>query len=115
VQASQAQFVDGRFTGSVHMSRPAWIMLKESYSPHWTATVDGRRVHTAMLAPSFVGIPVPAGTHHVSFQYQSSSSYPFLFLLGGLTLFALVIVPWTWRRRKGAVACARRMSRSLAE
>ena len=51
-------------------------MLKESYYPHWQATVDGKPVKTAMLAPSFVGVPVPAGTHDVVFQYHSAVGVP---------------------------------------
>ena len=33
--------------GRSRRSRPAWVMLKESYSPRWTATVDGKPVKTA--------------------------------------------------------------------
>ena len=51
-----------------------------------------------MLAPSFVGVPVPAGTHHVVFQYRSQSGYPALFALGVLTLLAFVFAPSLWRR-----------------
>ena len=84
---------NGRFAGTVTASRPAWVMLKESYYPHWRATVDGKPVKTAMLAPSFVGVPVPAGTHQVVFQYHSESSYPALFALGALTLLGLIFGP----------------------
>jgi uncharacterized membrane protein YfhO len=73
-------------------------MLKESYSPRWEATVDGKPVPTQMLAPSFVGVPVPAGTHLVVFKYHSRSSYPYLFALGVLALLVLALGPWAWRR-----------------
>lgn len=98
VEQSDANLHDGRFTGEVTASRPAWVMLKESYAPHWTATVDGKAVQPQMLAPSFVGVPVPAGTHRVVFAYEPSSSYSYLFALGALTLLGLVLAPWGWRR-----------------
>jgi hypothetical protein len=89
---------DGRFTGQVQAARPAWVMLKESFHKRWTATVDGEAVEPQMLAPSFVGVPVPAGTHLVVFQYESSSAYPALFLFGALVLAALIAAPALWRR-----------------
>ena len=44
VDRTDATLDDGRFTGRIHATRPAWVMLKESYSPRWTATVDGEPV-----------------------------------------------------------------------
>jgi hypothetical protein len=89
---------DGRFTGQVQAARPAWVMLKESYYPRWTASVDGVAVKPQMLAPSFVGVPVPAGTHLVVFKYRSGSSYPALIVFGVLVLIGLVLTPVLWRR-----------------
>ena len=53
-------------------------------------------VKTAMVAPSFVAVPVPAGTHQIVFQYHSESSYPALFALGALTLLGLAFGPKLW-------------------
>ena len=98
VDKTSAELTDGRFSGEVNASRPAWVMLKESYSPQWTATVDGKPVKTQMLAPSFVGVPVPAGRHTVVFSYKSRSFYPALFAFGALTLLGLALGPAGWRR-----------------
>ena len=98
VETSSADLDNAHFTGEVTASRPAWVMLKESYSPQWTATVDGKPVKTQMLAPSFVGVPVPAGTHTVAFAYKSRSFYPALFAFGALTFLGLALGPWGWRR-----------------
>jgi hypothetical protein len=95
---SEVSYADGRFSGGVHATRPAWVMLKESYSPRWTAHVDGEQVDTAMVTPSFVGLPVPAGDHIVVFEYRPISSYPLLFLFGVLVLAALAFGP-AWLRR----------------
>jgi len=98
VESDYAGYDRGRFTGRVHADRNAWVMLKESYSPRWTATVDGVPVKTAMLAPSYVGVPVPAGDHFVVFQYKPISHYPLYFVIGLFTLLALIFGPIVWRR-----------------
>jgi hypothetical protein len=98
VISSTTSLDNGRFAGRVTAVRPAWVMLKESYYPHWHAKVDGLPVRTAMLAPGFVGVPVPAGTHDVVFQYHSQSGYPLLFAIGVLTLLGLASGPALWRR-----------------
>jgi uncharacterized membrane protein YfhO len=89
---------DARFRGEVDASRPAWVMLKESYSPQWTATVDGKPAKTQMLAPSFVGVAVPAGRHSVVFTYKARSYYPLLFAFSALTMLGLALGPRGWRR-----------------
>lgn len=95
---------DGRVSGQVRASRPAYVMLKESYYPRWTATVDGISVKPTMIAPSFVAVPVAVGTHVVTFQYRSSSRYPALFAVGALVLLALVFGPERWRRARARCA-----------
>jgi hypothetical protein len=90
----------GRFSGAVHANRDAWVMLKESYSPRWTATVDGKPVKPAMVAPSFVAVPVTAGDHFVVFKYKPTSRYPLYFAIGLVTLLALIFGPIVWRRSR---------------
>jgi hypothetical protein len=80
---------DGRYVGRVVADRPAVVVLKASYDPRWTATVDGRRVRPFMVAPSFVAVAVPAGTHAVEFAYAGYPGYPALFAVGLLALLAL--------------------------
>jgi hypothetical protein len=107
VDSSEAAIADGRFTGQVTAERPAWVMLKTSYAPRWTASVDGRRVQPAMLAPGYVGVPVARGTHRVVFRYEPSTSYPLYFAAGALVLAVLALVPALGRRRgKGALHAA---------
>jgi len=100
VDAAHADIAGGRFTGRVTADRPAWVMLKTSYVPRWTATVDGRAVRPAMLAPGYVGVPVGQGTHRVVFQYRPSSSYPLYFAIGVLTLALLLFGPIVVRRAR---------------
>jgi hypothetical protein len=81
---------DGRYAARVVAARPAIVVLKASYDPHWHATVDGHRVRPFMVAPSFVAVAVPAGGHAVEFAYGGYPGYPLLFALGLLALGALV-------------------------
>jgi hypothetical protein len=98
VDSNRDSLDNGRFAGRVTATRASWVMLKESYAPHWRATVDGKPVKTAMLAPSYVGVPIPAGTHDVVFQYHSDTKYPEYFAIGIVTLFGLAFGPKLWRR-----------------
>ena len=51
-------------------------MLSASYDPGWTATVNGRRQPTRMVAPALVAVDVPAGTDHVVFRFHGYGDYP---------------------------------------
>jgi hypothetical protein len=84
---------DGVFSATVDASRPAAVLLKSSYDPRWKVTVDGLADKTAMMAPSLVGVDVPAGRHEVTFRYKPYGHYPLLVVIGVLTLVALVVVP----------------------
>jgi uncharacterized membrane protein YfhO len=83
-------------------------MLKESYYPHWTATVDGHPVKTQMLAPSFVGVAVTPGQHRIEFHYVPYQYYWLLFLIGALTLVALIVLPRRGRQIYERVRTLRR-------
>jgi Gpi18-like mannosyltransferase len=88
--------VDGAFTATVRTNRTAAVLLKESFDPRWTVTVDGVARKPVMIAPSLVGVEVPAGTHTVAFRYKPYPDYPILVTVGLLSLLALTIWP-RWR------------------
>jgi uncharacterized membrane protein YfhO len=60
--------------------------------------VDGRRAHTEMVAPSFVGVQVSAGPHRVEFRYVPFPYYPELLVIGALALLAVGFAPRLRRR-----------------
>ena len=78
-----AQPDQGIFGGEVVANRPAVVMLKSTYDPRMHVTVDGKPAKTQMLAPSFIGVAVPVGTHRIQFQYEPFGYYWELFLIGG--------------------------------
>jgi hypothetical protein len=83
----------GVFAASVAMRRRAIVLLKASYDPSWTATVDGRAVKPVMMAPSLVGVEVGPGRHSVRFRYSPYGAYPWLLAIGILTALGLAILP----------------------
>lgn len=93
---------DGVFGGTVDANRPSVVMLKTTYHPRWKVTVDGKPAKTQMVAPSFIGVAIPAGQHTVEFTYEPYPDYWILFLVGFLTLVALAVVPRVWARRRRA-------------
>ena len=83
---------NGDVTASVNASRPAVALLSASYDNRWTATVDGVPAPTQMIAPTLVGVAVPAGKHTVEFRYVSYPWYWFWFLVAAATI-ALMFRP----------------------
>jgi Gpi18-like mannosyltransferase len=84
---------NGVFLATVHADRAAAVVLKASYDRRWTATVDGRAVKPAMIAPSLVGVEVPAGRHLVWFRYRPYAGYTTLFAIGAVALLGLALLP----------------------
>ena len=102
--------VEGTVTARVVANRTSVVLLKESFDPGWTVTVDGRPEPTEMVAPAYVGVRVGAGHHVVVFRYQAYPDYPELFGLALAAILALGFGPWLWRRRvpgSGAAAANR--------
>jgi Gpi18-like mannosyltransferase len=95
VLSQDARPADGVFDASVDARRTAVVLLKASYDPRWSVTVDGHPAKTSMMAPSLVGVEVGPGTHEVAFRYRPYGSYPLLFVLG---LGALVGLFFAGRR-----------------
>jgi hypothetical protein len=91
---SQSQVLrNGAALATVTANRRAVVLLKASYDPRWTATVDGKPVKPTMTAPSLVGVEVPKGRHLVWFRYEPYDGYPVLLAIGALTLLGLGIYP----------------------
>jgi hypothetical protein len=88
----------GTAIATVRMRQPGVAVLSASYDPGWTATVNGRRQPTRMVAPALVAVDVPAGTSHVVFRFHGYGDYPELLALGALTLAFLAGAPIVLRR-----------------
>lgn len=100
VLSERIDLEQGRAVATVFARRTAVVLLKASYDPGWTVTVDGESVSTEMVAPALVGVQVAPGEHTVVFSFRGYSSYPLLFGIGFLTLVIIGLCPMWWRRNK---------------
>jgi Bacterial membrane protein YfhO len=89
--AESDKLQQGLVAASVRMRRAGVVVLSASFDPGWTATVDGRRQRTEMVAPALVATIVPAGTHRIIFRYRGWQDYPLLFVVGAAALVALAV------------------------
>ncbi len=90
VLAESDKLQQGLVAASVRMRRAGVVVLSASFDPGWTATVDGRRQRTEMVAPALVATTVPAGAHRIIFRYRGWQNYPLLLAVGAAALVALV-------------------------
>ena len=98
---SLGQIVDEAVTpdtlgANVIASTSGVLVMKMTYHPNWHVTVDGREQHTFMVSPSYIGIRIEPGRHHVEAQYRSSGMKKMLTVLSGLCLLATIVV-WVAR------------------
>ena len=54
---------------------PAFLVTSDVFYPGWRATVDGVSVFVYQTDYALRGVPVPAGTHVVRFEFSSHSLY----------------------------------------
>ena len=105
VRAERANLDDGQASATVRMRRPGIAVLSASYDPGWTATVNGRRQPTRMVAPALVAVDIPAGTDHVEFRFDGYDDYPELLALSGLTIAIFTVAPmWARRTRRRRIS-----------
>ena len=78
--------------------RPAYLVLSEVFYPGWKATIDGTRVELERADYLITALPLPAGSHTVTYRYD-----PVSFRIGATgtlvsCLCALVILSGRLRR-----------------
>lgn len=78
-------------------TRPGLLVLADTFYPGWRATIDDATAPIVATNYLFRGVPVPAGTHRVRFEYRPWSVRigAVLSLLGLVGALSLV---WTARR-----------------
>jgi hypothetical protein len=100
VLSERARLDEGMAAATVRMRRPGVAVLSASDDPGWTATLNGRRRATRMVAPALVAVDLPAGTDHVTFRYDGYGDYSELLALSGLALVVVAAAPAFWRRAR---------------
>ncbi len=82
----------GRFDLRVECPPAASLVPKVNYHPKWHVAIDGLQIPTFMVSPSFIGLAMPAGVHHVSAEYRSPIYKTALLLLGAGTFVATILL-----------------------
>jgi hypothetical protein len=89
----------------VDATAPAIVVVRNTYDPGWSATVDGRP--TAVIATDHLiqGVPVPAGSHEVRLRYRDPdvgrglAAGAAVWLLLGTAIVVATVVERRTRRR----------------
>lgn len=84
------------YLAEVEVLHESVLLLKVTYHPNWHAIVDGVAAEAVMLIPSYVGVKVSPGIHHIRLEYRSRPLRGTLLLVG---LLALPIIALTERQR----------------
>lgn len=85
--AERTGFQPGDEAYRVEADGPGVLILRDSFTPSWTATVDGRPTPVVRANGQHRGIPVPAGRHDVRLVYHP----PFLAAGVAVSLLAALV------------------------
>lgn len=94
-------------TVEVSTPSPALLRLADAWYPDWTAEVDGRPARLLRADYLLRAVPVPAGTHTVTFRFRSKAVRDGLALsLASLAAVLALLAAGGWRARRRAQAPA---------
>ena len=93
------EYHDDRIRIRCKLARAGVLVVTDSWSPRWQATVDGKPAYIGVVDMAFRGIAIPAGEHDVAFWYL-----PFSLVLGKAVsagcLVVLGLLLWGWTRMR---------------
>jgi hypothetical protein len=72
------------------------FVIRESWHPRWTATLDGHPVAIRRVTPDYMAIDVPPGAHTIALHFHRAAWSWLLWLLWP----ALVAAAWLFERRR---------------
>ncbi len=87
---AQASFPN-QYRARVDATAGETLVLKASYHPLWSATVDGRSVQVAHAGPNFMAIRLAPGRHRVRFRYRNPIWQKTLFVLSAAACVVAVV------------------------
>jgi hypothetical protein len=85
---------------SVALDGPGWLVVRDSFTPSWHASVDGMPAAVLRANGRQRAVAVPAGEHAVAFHYHPPGLRPGL--VG--SVLAALIGGWLWLRGERPVA-----------
>jgi hypothetical protein len=92
-----AAYTPGHIRIAATATRPALLVVAESWAPGWRATLDGQPASILRTNYLSQGVIVPTGAHTVEFRYQPDS-FTFGAAISGLGLLGLLALG-LWARR----------------
>ncbi len=78
-------------TAEVADNESPWLLLKVNMFPWWTAQIDDRAVPIEHVAPNFMAIKLPPGTHRVQFRFNNPWHQKAAALLSLMLIFTAFI------------------------
>ncbi|MBI5773298.1 MAG: YfhO family protein [Verrucomicrobia bacterium] len=88
-------FSNARVEAEVEAAEPTLLVVAQTHSPSWRATVDGQPARLWKANHAFQCVEVPAGRHRVTLVYRERR-FGWGSLISGATA---VICVWLWRRK----------------
>ncbi|MFR0611127.1 YfhO family protein [Limosilactobacillus balticus] len=97
------KFKRNQVQGTIKTTRPGVLTSSIPYSTGWSVKVNGKKATTLRTNQAFLGVYLPTGTHHVTFNYELPGIKlgALLSLIGfGWTIIAGIITIGWERKRK---------------
>lgn len=97
------KFKCNQVQGTIKTTRPGVLTSSIPYSTGWSAKVNGKKATTLRTNQAFLGIYLPAGTHHVTFSYELPGIKLGVLLsligLGWTILAGIITIAWERKRK----------------
>lgn len=97
------KFKRNQVRGTIKTTRPGVLTSSIPYSTGWSVKVNGKKATTLRTNQAFLGVYLPAGTHHVTFSYELPGirlgALLSLIGLGWTILAGIITVVWKQKRK----------------
>lgn len=97
------KFKRNQVQGTIKTTRPGVLTSSIPYSTGWSVKVNGKKATTLRTNQAFLGVYLPAGTHHVTFSYELPGIKLGVLLsligLGWTILAGIIAIVWERKRK----------------
>lgn len=97
------KFKRNQVQGTIKTTRPGVLTSSVPYSTGWSVKVNGKKATTLRTNQAFLGVYLPAGTHHVTFSYELPGIKLGVLLsligLGWTILAGIITIGWERKRK----------------
>lgn len=97
------KFKRNQVQGTIKTTRPGVLTSSIPYSTGWSVKVNGKKATALRTNQAFLGVYLPAGTHHVTFSYELPGIKLGVLLsligLGWTILAGIIAIVWERKRK----------------